>query len=260
MNRVTTLEDYQDERGNRIEYGGAEPHTGEVSVVFRGSNNVLRVGARPKMSALKVVFDCDNGTMEVAAGNGGLNLNVRVGQDSTVRIGRNTTSTNVVGMSATEGTTISVGDDVMFASEIQVRADDGHPIFDVRTGKRVNVSKNITIGSHVWVGWGAWVLGGTTIGEGSVIGTGAIVKARIPNNVVAAGVPARVVRKDIAWERPHLSLVEPFYKPDASTVKKSRYWKLTVDESTVARATPRSKNIARRVVRKLRRLLGRSRS
>ena len=145
----------------------------------------------------------------------------------------------------------------MFASEIQVRADDGHPIFDVRTGKRVNVSKNITIGPHVWVGWGAWILGGTTIGEGSVIGTGAIVKARIPNNVVAAGIPARVVRKDIAWERPHLSLVEPYYKPDVSTVKKSRYWKLTAEGAAATSAALRTNNFARRVVRKLRQMLAR---
>jgi hypothetical protein len=49
-------------------------------------------------------------------------------------------------MSATEGTTIVIGDDVMFASHNQVRADDAHPIFDVRTGQRVNVSKSIEIG------------------------------------------------------------------------------------------------------------------
>lgn len=257
MNPVTTLEPYQDDRGNRIEYTGSAPHSGTVSVLFRGSHNVLRVGNQPLMSSLKVVFDCDNGTMEIDSGNGGLNLNVRVGQDSTIRIGRNTTSTSVVGMSATEGTTIDVGDDVMFASEIQVRADDGHPIFDVRTGKRVNVSKNITIGPHVWVGWGAWILGGTTIGEGSVIGTGAIVKARIPNNVVAAGIPARVVRKDIAWERPHLSLVEPYYKPDVSTVKKSRYWKLTAEEQKPAGFVSRTRTFARRVARKMRRTLQR---
>jgi hypothetical protein len=40
-------------------------------------------------------------------------------------------------------------------------------------------------------------------------------------------VPARVIRTDIAWERPHLSLAKPYYKPDASTITKSPYWALT---------------------------------
>jgi acetyltransferase-like isoleucine patch superfamily enzyme len=152
---------------------------------------------------------------------------IRIGQDSTVRIGRNVSSTSTVAMSATEGTTIVIGEDVMFASENQVRADDGHPIFDVRTGQRVNVSKSIRIGAHVWLGRMAVVLGGARIGSGTVIGYGSIVTGRIPNNCVAAGVPARVVRRDIAWERPHLSLVRPFYKPDATSVVKSAYWQLT---------------------------------
>jgi tetrahydrodipicolinate N-succinyltransferase len=111
-----------------------------------------------------------------------------------------------------------------------VRADDGHPIFDVRTGLRVNPSRSITIGDHVWLGRFATVLGGVSIGEGTVIGYGSVVTRNIPNNCVAAGSPARVVRRDIAWERPHLSLVRPYYKPDASTIKRSTYWNLTKEE------------------------------
>jgi len=38
-----------------------------------------------------------------------------------------------------------------------------------------------------------------------------------------------VVRQHVAWERDHLSLRKPFYKPDASTVRKTRYWNLTVE-------------------------------
>ena len=50
------------------------------------------------------------------------------------------------------------------------------------------------IGDNVWVGAGAVILPGVTIGEGSVIGAGAVVTQDIPANVVAAGVPCRVLR------------------------------------------------------------------
>lgn len=257
MTTVESLAAYEDERGNRVEFDGETPHSGNVSILFRGSNNVVRIAHRPRLTRLKVVFDCDNGTLEIGKGGGGMMLNIRIGQDSTVRIGEGTTSTDVVAMSATEGTTISVGKDVMFASQNQLRADDGHPIFDVRTEKRVNVSRDITLGNHVWLGWGSWVMGGASVGDGTVIGTGSIVTKKIPNNAIAVGVPARVVRKDIAWERPHLSLSKPFYKPDASTITKSRYWNLTVDGAAVSASAPRARNFMKKVKRRVKRFLKR---
>jgi len=39
------------------------------------------------------------------------------------------------------------------------------------------------------------ILGGVTIGKGSVIAAGNIVTKAIPENVLAAGVPAKVIRR-----------------------------------------------------------------
>ncbi len=227
MQRVTKLAEYTDDRGNVIAYSGVIEQG--VRIKFNGSNNRLVVADAARIGTLTVDFDCDNGYLEIGSSQGvpAFSASIRIGQDSKVLIGENVSTTTSCAMSATEGTTISIGNDVMIASDNQIRADDGHPIFDVRTGKRVNVSKSITIGNHVWLGKAAVVLGGATIGDGTVIGYGSIVTKRIPNNCVAAGIPARVVRRDTAWERPHLSLVEPYYKPDASTVKKTGYWALT---------------------------------
>jgi acetyltransferase-like isoleucine patch superfamily enzyme len=239
MTKVSTLAPYQDEDGNTIEYTG-QLDTG-ISVEFTGSGNRLVVNESARIGSLSVHFNCDNGYVEIGPSSGvpAFSANLRVGQDSRIVIGPNVSCTNKVGMSAVEGTSITVGPDVMFASDNQVRTDDGHPIFDVVTGKRVNVSASIDIGAHVWVAWGAMLLAGSTVGEGSVVGMGAIVKGRFPNNCVIAGVPARVVRRDIAWERPHLSLVKPFYKPDASSVTKSRYWHLTRDPDRRGRRSAR---------------------
>ena len=239
MTQVTTLADFSDERGNRIEHPGSIDK--DVRVEFTGSNNRLVVHESVRLGSLSVHFNCDNGYVEIgpSAGVPAFSANMRVGQDSRIVIGKNVSSTSRVGMSAVEGTTIAVGDDVMFASDNQVRCDDGHPIFDVRTGKRVNASASIEIGAHVWLGWGSVLLAGTTVGEGSVVGMGAVVKGSFPNNCVIAGVPGRVVRKDIAWERPHLSLVKPFYKPDASTVQKSPYWHPTREDRGSGGDAPR---------------------
>jgi maltose O-acetyltransferase len=53
----------------------------------------------------------------------------------------------------------------------------------------------ITIGDNVWLGGGAIVCPGVTIGENTVVGAGAVVTRDLPAGVVAAGVPARVLRE-----------------------------------------------------------------
>jgi len=247
---LTTLEAYRDESGNEIVYPGRLEKN--VRIFIRGARNRLIVDPDANIARIEVLFECNNATLEIGPSQGvpGLRASIRVGQDSVVRIGRNTSSTGQVTISAAEGASVLIGEDVMFASGNQIRADDGHPIFDVRSGERVNPSKSISIGNHVWLALGAVVLGGSEIGDGSVIGASSVVTGRIPNNVVAAGAPAKVRRRDVAWERPHLTITRPFYKPDASTVTKSPYWELTApdpDAASPSRNDKRSPSQGRRI-------------
>ena len=53
----------------------------------------------------------------------------------------------------------------------------------------------ITIGDRVWIGDKVTILSGVTIGEGSVIGANSVVTGDIPPFCVAAGVPAKVIRR-----------------------------------------------------------------
>ena len=58
-----------------------------------------------------------------------------------------------------------------------------------------NVSKPVYIGKNVWIGANAVILPGVHIGDGSIIGAGSVVTKDIPQNVIAAGNPCRVVRE-----------------------------------------------------------------
>lgn len=245
------LSPYKDERGNCIKYDG--PLNENIVVTFRGSNNNVTVHETAHVTKLNIDFNSNNGTFSLGGNphRRGFSGGVRIGEDATVIIGHNVSSTAGVIISAVEGATVKIGGDVMFASQNQVRSDDGHPIFDVVSGLRVNPARNVTVGNHVWLGYGAMVLAGVEIGDGSVIGAGSIVTRTIPNNVVAAGVPASVIRTNIAWERPHLGLVAPFYKPDSSTVTKSPFWKMTTDP-----AVAQSQTTAGKLTRRLRRIFG----
>ena len=58
-----------------------------------------------------------------------------------------------------------------------------------------SISKSITIMDDVWIGAGAIILGGITIGSGSTVGAGSVVTKSVPERVVVAGNPAKVIRR-----------------------------------------------------------------
>jgi len=59
----------------------------------------------------------------------------------------------------------------------------------------VHLGAKVTVGRASWIGIGTTVKDRVTIGAGALIGAGSVVVSDIPENVVAYGVPARVVKR-----------------------------------------------------------------
>jgi acetyltransferase-like isoleucine patch superfamily enzyme len=72
---------------------------------------------------------------------------------------------------------------------------NSHDILPTPNKRRGNgVSNPPIIGDHVWIGANCTVLPGVTIGSGSIIGAGSVVTKDIPDNVIAVGVPCKVLK------------------------------------------------------------------
>ncbi len=56
-------------------------------------------------------------------------------------------------------------------------------------------SKQVIIEENVWIGAQATILAGVTIGKNAIIAAGSVVTKNIPPNTIAAGVPAKVIKK-----------------------------------------------------------------
>lgn len=85
------------------------------------------------------------------------------------------------------------GDNVYLAPHVSIYTA-GHPIDAEIRNKDVEYAKPVTIGSDVWIGGNVVINPGVTIGDNVVIGSGSVVTKDIPDNVIAAGNPCRVIR------------------------------------------------------------------
>ncbi len=93
-----------------------------------------------------------------------------------------------------DGGKITFGDNVFIAPNCDFYTA-GHPIDYERRNQGLEYAYPITVGNNVWIGGGVKVMPGVTIGDNVVIGAGSVVTKDIPENVVAAGNPCRVIRQ-----------------------------------------------------------------
>ena len=88
---------------------------------------------------------------------------------------------------------ITIGSHVLFGPAVQVYTAS-HPL-DFMTRRKLEFAQPITIGDDSWIGGGAIIMPGVNIGKRCVIGAGSVVTKDIPDDSLAIGNPAKVIRK-----------------------------------------------------------------
>ncbi len=71
----------------------------------------------------------------------------------------------------------------------------GHPVHPDTRNSGYEYGISVTIGDNVWIGGNTVICPGVRIGSNTVIGAGSVVTKDIPDWVIAAGNPCRVIRK-----------------------------------------------------------------
>lgn len=97
---------------------------------------------------------------------------------------------------------IIIGERVLIAPDVKIYTAT-HPIraneryYDIGGGNAYisTSSKPVYIGNDVWIGGGAIILPGVTIGNNVIVGAGSVVTKDVPNDVIVAGNPAKIIKK-----------------------------------------------------------------
>ena len=108
---------------------------------------------------------------------------------------------------------VEIGNNVLMASHVYI-SDNSHGVYkgtiedsspNTPPQKRNYLIECVKIGDNVWLGEGVIVMPGVTIGNGCVIGAHSVVNKSIPDNCIAVGTPAKIIKRysfdTKKWER-----------------------------------------------------------
>ena len=89
---------------------------------------------------------------------------------------------------------INIGNDTIIAAQTYI-IDNNHEFKkDSLIREQPLIASKINIGNDVWIGTNTTIIKGASIGNHSVIGAKALVNSRIPDNGIAVGIPAKVIK------------------------------------------------------------------
>ena len=95
---------------------------------------------------------------------------------------------------------ITIGENVVIAPEVIIRDSDQHQVISPESETQRPISAPVTIGDHVWIGTRSIILKGVSIGSHVIVAAGSVVTHDIPDHCLAAGVPAKVIKRNIDWK------------------------------------------------------------
>jgi acetyltransferase-like isoleucine patch superfamily enzyme len=132
--------------------------------------------------------------------NGGASIGrgcrLDVGENARVEIGNNSYINPFSMLIIQHG--LRIGENCSISWNCQFLDDDFHSL--EYEGKKNLPDNAIVVGDHVWIGSNVSIYKGTSIGNGSVVASNSVLKDKfLEENVLIAGNPARIVKKNIRW-------------------------------------------------------------
>lgn len=122
-------------------------------------------------------------------------------KNTSVEIGSNTCIRSLFCVLYENSSFLKIGKDCMFSDNIEIWGTDTHSVLDL-DGNILNKAKGVEIGNHVWIGKDVKIGKAAKISDDSIVSFGSVVYSKFNDkNIVIAGNPANIKRRNITWCR-----------------------------------------------------------
>ncbi len=175
-----------------------------LDIIVVGNNNTIKI-EMPFNSHNSSIFIMNDG-VNIELGRTSAFSNVKIvcrnGHRQVCKIGCDTTINGAI-IELPESSGLIIGEGCLLSDNIKIWGSDGHSIIDADTMEIINpVMEPIVVGNHVWVGESVIFTKNASVAQDSVVGAGTVCcKKYTEPNVIIAGNPGRIIRKNILWNR-----------------------------------------------------------
>ena len=194
--------------GNNIQMYGNDNWQ---SIHIDGSNNKIVIEDNTALRSLKIFIWGDNNIVHIGKDCSITLTGIHMEQSDNCCIISDKTTTHgrdnkIVQFELDEATTIFIDKDCMISNDVVFRSSDSHSVLN-ENGQRTNFAKNIKIGKHCWIGMRSMIMKGVSLSDNCIVGAGSILtKSFSESNVVIAGLPAKIVKQKVNWDRKFINM------------------------------------------------------
>ena len=192
-----------EENGDEIEFDNKMEIEG-IKIRIIGNNCLVKLNKPFNLfDEVFIEIESNNATCEIGKNCHieKIHFRLKFGENQKCIIGNNCFFCGGSAIVLDENSSLFIGENCLFAGGLNIWGSDGHSILDKDTYEILNIPQNpIKIGSHCWFGMGCTILKDSIIGDDTIIAWGSIIRNKfVENNVILAGRPAKIVRKNITW-------------------------------------------------------------
>lgn len=156
-----------------------------AKLMTRRYNNLPEDDVNARCQLIKEIFGTTGEHIHVEA-------NIRVDYGYNIHVGENFYSNH--DLTILDVAPITIGDNCMIAPGVHLYTAT-HPIDPMERNSGLEYARPVVIGDNCWIGGRSIINPGVTIGNNVVIASGTVVTKDVPDNVVVAGVPAKVIKQ-----------------------------------------------------------------
>ena len=199
-NRIIVIHNGKERTAKRRDLRG-------LDIKLSGRNNTITIELPNSFDNSIIQMDGDNNNLYIGASHIGFrNLEILMlasGNNRKLSFGEGCSCEGLSIFHHNHNSTLTIGNNVMFARNCLIQTCDSHCIMDLKTHELLNNDEtHMVLGDNIWCAQGTTILKKAMIPSNTIVGCGSTVtKPFTSENTVIAGVPAQVVRKNITWSR-----------------------------------------------------------